>query len=60
MNHQLREGEEAKKRSQNSIEVGFEPWKLWTDACQESDIDPAEFFDPEEFGYQGGFHDHRP
>jgi hypothetical protein len=41
-----------KKEEKRSIEAGFEAWKLWEKAVDEIDIDPAEFFDPEEFGYR--------
>ena len=50
MNHQLREGEKREKRASRSAETGFEAWKLWREAVEDRDIEPADFFDPEEFG----------
>jgi len=41
-----------KKEEKRNAEAGFEAWKLWEEAVDETDIDPAEFFDPEEFGYR--------
>jgi hypothetical protein len=41
-----------KKEEKRNAEAGFEAWKLWEEAVDEADIDPAEFFDPEEFGYR--------
>jgi hypothetical protein len=41
-------------------ETGFE-WPLWTKAVEQDEIDPAEFFDPEEFSYRRrGNHNARP
>jgi hypothetical protein len=41
-----------KKEKKRNAEAGFEAWKLWKEAVEEADIDPGEFFDPEEFGYR--------
>jgi hypothetical protein len=49
------EGKEPKKEQKRSAEAGFEAWKLWKRAVEESDIDPADFFDPEEFGTRRRF-----
>lgn len=52
------EGEHKKTGNRNNrrpgkkVESGFEPWTLWQKAVDETDIDPADFFDPEEFGYR--------
>ena len=56
MRHELGEGEEPKKE-QKEIETGFEKWHLWAKAVErdDDDIDPAEFFDPEEFGTRRRF-----
>ena len=50
MRHQLGEGKEPKKEHKKA-ETGFEKWHLWAEAVEDDDIDPADFFDPEEFGY---------
>jgi hypothetical protein len=55
MRHQLGEGKEPKKEHKQKTEAGFEAWKLWQEAVDETDIDPAEFFDPEEFGIRRRF-----
>ena len=55
MRHQLGEGKEPKKEHKRKDEAGFETWKLWEEAVDETDIDPAEFFDPEEFGVRRRF-----
>jgi hypothetical protein len=55
MRHQLGEGKEPKKEHKQKTEAGFEAWKLWQEAVDETDIDPAEFFDPEEFGVRRRF-----
>jgi hypothetical protein len=52
MRRQLGEGKTAKKWPKSSAETGFDEWPLWKKAVEETDIDPAEFFDPEEFGYR--------
>jgi hypothetical protein len=41
-----------KKEEKQKAEVDCEAWKLWKRAVEERDIDPADFFDPEEFGYR--------
>jgi len=46
------EGEKPKKERKRNPDAGFEAWELWDEAVDESDIDPADFFDPEEFGYR--------
>lgn len=48
MGHQLGEGEDRKKQP----DCGFEPWELWARAVAETDIDPADFFDPEDLGFR--------
>jgi hypothetical protein len=46
-------GEEEKpKKKQKQPETGFEKWNLWARAVEDDEIDPGEFFDPEEFGYR--------
>ena len=52
MIRQSGEGKKRKKERKRNAEAGFEAWKLWDEAVDESDIDPADFFDPEEFGYR--------
>jgi hypothetical protein len=52
MRHQTGERKNAKKGPKSSAEIGFEESPLWKKAVQETDIDPAGFFDPEEFGYR--------
>jgi hypothetical protein len=51
MRHQSGEGKTAKKEPKVNAETGFDEWPLWKKAVEEIHIDPAEFFDPEEFGY---------
>jgi len=53
MRHELGEGEEPKKEHKQT-ETGFEKWHLWAKAVEHDDdgIDPADFVDPEEFGYK--------
>jgi len=42
-------------------ETGFDEWHLWARAVKEDDIDPADFFDLEKFGYRRrGKHAPRP
>ena len=55
-------GEDKKrKKLQKQAETGFEKWPLWAKAVEDDDIDPADFFDPEEFGYRRrGFDAPRP
>jgi hypothetical protein len=50
MRHQTGKGKNEKKGPKSSAEAGFAEWPLWKRAVEETDIDPAEFFDPEEFG----------
>lgn len=52
MRHQSGEEEKRKKERKRDAEAGFEAWKLWDEAFDEGDIEPADFFDPEEFGYR--------
>ena len=42
----------VKKEPKQKVETGFEPWETWQRAMADSEIEPAEFFDPEEFGYR--------
>jgi hypothetical protein len=52
MRRQSGEGKNVNKEPKQRVETGFETWKTWDRAMKETDIDPAEFFDPEEFGYR--------
>jgi hypothetical protein len=52
MRHQTGEEENVKKGPKLTAETGFDEWPLWKKAVEQTDIDPAEFFDPEEFGYR--------
>ena len=54
MRHQLGEGQGPKKEQKRNVEAGFEAWKLWAQAVEDDDIDPADFIDPEEFTYGRG------
>jgi hypothetical protein len=51
MRHQLGE-DKKRKKEQKQAETGFDKWNLWARAVEDDDIDPADFFDPEEFGYR--------
>ena len=51
MRHQMGEGENTKKEEKQT-KTGFEKWNLWAQAVEDDEIDPADFFDPEEFGYR--------
>jgi hypothetical protein len=42
----------VKKEPKQKVETGFEPWETWQRAMADREIEPAEFFDPEEFGYR--------
>jgi hypothetical protein len=63
MRHQSGEGEERKKRLNpvtGGAKTGKEPGDP-TDTYADDDIDPADFFDPEEFGFRRpGFNASRP
>jgi hypothetical protein len=63
MRHQSGEGEERKKRLKpvmDGAKTGKEPGDP-TDTHAEDEIDPADFFDSEEFGFQRrGFNASRP
>ena len=63
MRHQSGEGEEDKKRVKrlaDGAKMGKEPGDP-TDTNADDDIDPADFFDPEEFGFRRrGFNASRP
>jgi hypothetical protein len=50
----IRQSGEGKnqKKEEKQPETGFEKWQLWARAVEDKDIDPADFFDPEEFGYR--------
>jgi hypothetical protein len=52
MRHHSGEGKTAKKKAKLTAETGFEAWELWKEAVEDDDIDRADFFDPEEFGYR--------
>jgi hypothetical protein len=52
MRHQSGEGKAVKKGPKLNAETGFEEWLLWKKAVEQTEIDPAEFFDPEESGYR--------
>jgi hypothetical protein len=51
MRHQLGDGEEGKKRltAADGLNAGSEPGDS-ADTLADDEIDPADFFDPEEFG----------
>jgi hypothetical protein len=54
MRHQLGEGEEVKKRKKKiagRLTTGSQKNELASDALTDDEIDPADFFDPEEFGF---------
>jgi hypothetical protein len=51
MRHQSREGEEHKKRS-NLAKTGSKEEHATPEVLIDDDIDPADFFDPEEFGFR--------
>ena len=60
MRHQSGEGKTAKKSGKKNAETGFEGWTLWLRAVatrDEDEIDPLEFFDPDEFRAKGRGHD---
>ena len=50
MRHQSGEDKERKKRLNRTAEAGSEARNLTPDLSADDDIDPADFFDPEEFG----------
>jgi hypothetical protein len=50
MRHQSGEMEEHKKRRNPNVEAGLRARNLTPDTGLTDDIDPADFFDPEEFG----------
>ena len=53
MRHQLGEGEEVKKRDKKVVDrlkTGLQKNEPASDALTDDEIDPADFFDPEEFG----------
>ena len=52
MRRQSGEGKKVKKEPNPRVETGFEGGKLWQKAMEDRDIDPVEFFDPEELGYR--------
>jgi hypothetical protein len=52
MRRQTGSEKKAKKGPELNAEAGFDEWPLWKKAVEETDIDPAEFFVPEEFGYR--------
>jgi hypothetical protein len=62
MRHQSRNGEDRKKRLKpvtDGTKTGKEPGDQTDNA--DDDIDPADFFDPEEFGFlRRGFNASRP
>ena len=51
MRHQS-EGQERRKRGTKSDQTGLEERHPEPDILTDTDIDPADFFDPEEFGYR--------
>jgi hypothetical protein len=51
MRHQLPEGEEGKKHQKQSA-TGSQEGNPGPDLLADDEIDPADFFDPEEFGYR--------
>ena len=50
MNHQLREWESDTKRRKEILKTGSQEPKLTDDSVVGDEIDPVEFYDPEEFG----------
>jgi hypothetical protein len=57
MRHQLGEGEEVKKRKKKVGEqpaTGSQKNEPATDGLTDREIDPADFFDPEDFGIRRG------
>jgi hypothetical protein len=52
MRRQTGEGKKVTKQPESTVETGFEGWKLWRKAVKEPEVDAADFFDPEEFGYR--------
>ena len=60
MRHQSGEEKERKKRPLSS-ETGSQEGHTEREVLTEDDIDPADFFDPEDFGFRRrGFHAPRP
>jgi len=56
MKHQLGEGEEVKKRKKKVVDrlkTGSQKNEPTPDALDDDEIDPAHFFDPEEFDARG-------
>ena len=51
MRHQLGEEKKRKKRPL-SPETGSQEWNPEPELLTEDEIDPADFFDPEEFGFR--------
>jgi hypothetical protein len=61
MIRQSGEREARKKRVQVAAQPGSEQAEARSDDIRVDDIDPADFFDPEEFGFcRRSFNDHRP
>jgi hypothetical protein len=64
MRHQLAEGDEVKNRHKkvaDRMETGSEKNAQTSDELTDDEIDPADFFDPEYFGYRRrGFHAPHP
>lgn len=54
MNQQLREGEERKKGRKRTMETSSPSVDRKPDVVLDDDIEPADFFDPEEFVNRGG------
>jgi hypothetical protein len=57
MRHQLREGEEVKKRKKKvgeRLATGSKTNEPAAEELTDDEIDPADFFDPEEFGVRRG------
>jgi hypothetical protein len=50
MIRQSGEAEEHQKSRKRRAETGFEEWNLTPDVVMDDEIDPADYFDPEEFG----------
>jgi hypothetical protein len=59
MRHQSGEGEARKKRH-TSAETGSEERYSVREVLIDDEIDPAEFFDPKEFGYRRHIEPRRP
>ena len=61
MRHQLGEGENPELRRKRIANTSAQDENLAPDFVADDEIDPADFFDPEEFGFRRrGVNDARP